>query len=105
MGRPVDTLPLFDLETAPRATPAAEPTGRRSSPKPPDPDRITWGKYRPLNRVACDDCLADLVAAGGGPVARAARYRRRQHGADRLVCTAHMLLRREADGLDPLATD
>lgn len=80
---------------------ADEPTGRRSTPR-----RKTtapqWSKYRPRQRVACDVCLRDLVAAGGGLVARAARWRRAQGGADRLLCTAHMELARHADGLAPL---
>lgn len=96
----MDTPPLFDL-AEPAASFTAEPMGRRSR-KDPDPDRIRWGQYRPRDRVACDDCLADLVAAGGGPVARAARWRRQQHGQDQLLCGGHMELRRHQDGLDPL---
>lgn len=98
----MDTLPMFDTPTVPPVKSAGEPTGRRSTPTKPDPARIRWTKYRPKQRVACDDCLADLLEAGGGPVARAARFRRQQHGADRLLCGAHMELRRELDGFDPL---
>jgi hypothetical protein len=59
------TIPMFeDLEPSPKHV--AEPTGRRNTPKRPDPTKITWSTYRPKTRVACDDCLADLVAAGGG---------------------------------------
>lgn len=97
------TLPMFDLPQA--AAPAVgEPTGRRGAKKKAKPDAITWTAYRPKTRVACDDCLADLVAAEGrGPLARAARYRRQQGDGDRLVCTNHMVLRRQLDGLDPIS--
>lgn len=95
------TLPMFDLPQA--AAPAVgEPTGRRSTKKP-KPDAITWTAYRPRTRVPCDNCLADLVDAGGvDPLARAARYRRVQGRKDMLLCTRHMELQREADGFEPL---
>jgi hypothetical protein len=95
------TIPMFeDLEPPNRHI--AEPTGRRNTPSQPDPNRITWSTYRPKIRVACDEGLQDLVAAGGGPVARAARYRRTQHGQDLLLCTTHAQLRRDTDGLPAL---
>lgn len=90
-------LPLFDLPE--QAAFTGEPTGRRPSRSSGKP---RWSKYRPKQRVACDDCLADLVAAGGGPVARAARFRRVHQGVDRLLCSAHMTLARQLEGLDPM---
>lgn len=96
------TLPMFDLPQA--AAPAiGEPTGRRAARKP-KPNAIRWSKYRPKERVPCDNCLADLVDAGGvGPLARAARYRRQQGTADQLLCTKHMEIQRQADGFEPLS--
>jgi hypothetical protein len=98
----VHEQPLFELEPPTRR--AAEPTGRRSTTKRPDSDQIRWTSYTPKKRIPCDDCIQDLIAAGGGPPARDARYRRVQHGYDRVLCTAHMQLRRELDGLPALKT-
>lgn len=94
------SIPLFDLPE-PEVAFTGEPTGRRGSTKS-KPTTPQWTKYRPKQRVACDDCLADLVAAGGGPVARAARFRRIHQGVDRLLCSAHMTLARQLEGLDPM---
>lgn len=96
------TMPMFDLPQA--AAPAVgEPTGRRTAKKP-KPNAIEWSGYRPKARVPCDSCLADLVDAGGvGPLARAARYRRKQGSKDLLLCTRHMELQREVDGFEPLS--
>jgi hypothetical protein len=83
--------PLFDgFESKPK------PVVRRVPRKP------RWSAYRPKNRVSCDDCLSDLVEAGGGPLSRAARWRRVQGESDLLICSAHAQLRRDADGLAPL---
>lgn len=99
----MDTLPpMFDEPHPPPLVPAGEPTGYRHTRKPPDPDAIRWSKYRPKERVPCDHCLRDLLAPERGPVARAARWRRKHRDNDLLLCGAHMELQRHADGLDPL---
>ena len=72
------------------------PPPRRISEKP------KWSQYRPKGRVSCDDCLRDLVEAGGGYLSRAAKWRRVQGESDLLLCTAHAQLRRVEDGLDKL---
>ena len=96
----MNTLPMFDIEPATKK--AAEPTGRRTTRKPPNPDAIRWSQYKGATRLPCDDCIGDLIGAGGGPPARDAKYRRTQHGRDAVYCTRHMQLHRELDGLDPL---
>ena len=62
-----------------------------------------WTSYKPARRVACEDCMADLVASGGsGPLSRAARWRRQHDGDDRVMCTEHANLRRRLDKLELL---
>jgi hypothetical protein len=96
------TMPMFDLPDVP-APAVGEPTGRRAARKP-KPDAIRWSKYRPKERVPCDNCLADLVDAEGvDPLARPARYRRQQGNRDALLCTKHMEVQREADGFNPMS--
>lgn len=88
---------LFDVGTA------QVPRARRT---PPGTGRVTWGKYRPKEPVKCDDCMSILAAASGkAPVARTARWRRRQGDADRLLCGGHMEQRRHEEGLTPLKDD
>lgn len=84
---------LFDVQPVPvRKPPRAQTPASAARPR--------WSKYRPLNPVKCDDCMAVLAAAqGNGPASRLAKFRRAQGGTDLLLCYAHAQQRRDDDGL------
>jgi hypothetical protein len=58
-----------------------------------------YARYRPVKRVACDECVAFLhTHKGVGPPPRGARVTRRALGGETLrLCTGHGDLWREHD--------
>lgn len=86
--------PLFHVESSP----VRKPTRREAA----SALRPRWSKYRPVNPVKCDDCMAVLAETRGeGPASRQAKWRRKQGNLDRLLCYAHAALQRAEDGLAP----
>lgn len=63
-------------------------------------------RYRPIRRVACDDCVMYLHEnKGKGPLPLAARHRRRLGEEDLRLCTPHADVYRRRDGLKTFAGD
>lgn len=87
--------PLFDVQ------PAELPPLRYRPPMPPG--RVRWSPL--VGRVSgapCDDCMQLHTERPDAPLARRAKWRRTQGGADRLLCYAHAQDWRFADGQAPL---
>lgn len=88
---------MFDI------TPTAPPHRRTPKPAGAGTQKPRWSKYRPANRVPCDECVALLIHTDGqAPIARGARWRRRHGDSDRVLCYPHAAEAREHDGLTPL---
>jgi hypothetical protein len=59
--------------------------------------RPRWSRYRPVNRVVCDECVIVLHEAGGvGPPPRAARWRLSLGATSFFFCDNHTDQRRQA---------
>jgi hypothetical protein len=57
-----------------------------------------YARYRPVKRVACDECVACLhVSRGVGPPPRGARVTWRALGQTLRLCTAHGELWKKRD--------
>ena len=77
-----EQLPLFE-EPAPPPR-AARPARRRTRK-----NGVRWSRYRG-ERVPCEDCFAELVAAGGdGPALPPGVWRRVTEDSVRLLCVGH----------------
>jgi hypothetical protein len=81
------TPPLFEL-------PEGEPVKRSKSLRELDRlSRPVWTRYKPRNRVPCDECITLLHEAGGvGPYAKSARHKRTLEGKFLLLCDEHARL-------------
>ncbi len=90
-------VPMFDEPKAPPRRLLAAP-GTPAAPKP------SWTRYKPVKPVRCDDCLR-AHTEGPAPLARGARWRRKQGATDLLLCYEHAQVRRGLDNLPPLRDD
>jgi hypothetical protein len=77
-------VPLFPV-------PESNPLKRSKTLRELDREgRPRWSKYRPRNRVPCDECITCLHEAKGvGPAARDARWKRSLGGLFWLLCHEH----------------
>lgn len=73
------------------ALPPTPPLKRAKSLREADRDsRPTWSRYRPKNRIPCDECMRVLHEAEGvGPYARAARWKRTLQAQVLVLCNEH----------------
>jgi hypothetical protein len=91
----VNPEPLFEVEPAQVQPP-------RYRPLMP-PGRVRWSKLTGrTSGTPCDDCMQLHTERPDAPLARRARWRRVQGGADRLLCYPHAQNWRQADGQKPL---
>jgi hypothetical protein len=83
---------------------APEPVRRpKNAVRPKKAPKAVYTKYRPVKATKCDECMQVLVETGGtGPVARVARWKRKQGTDVAYLCSAHTQALRDLDGLDPL---
>lgn len=84
--------PLFDL---PEAIPVKRAKTMREIEREQRPQ---WSRYRPKQRMPCDECIALLHEAGGaGPYANSARWRCRIGDTVILLCKDHAETRRKGE--------
>ena len=80
---------LFDVPPS-RHAHAAEPTGRRSTRKPPPTARSVWAPYAVARRSPCMACTRDQRDGTTTAAARQARWELRiPGGRSLLVCSEH----------------
>ena len=77
-----EELPLFEV-----ADPPPPPSVRKAVPA--GAGEVEWSRYQPKQPVRCDDCMQAYIEDSAAPLARQARYQRRQGSVRRLLCTGH----------------
>lgn len=88
MNDPYGTEPLFPMEEPPRK-PVAET----------DNGKVKWRKYHSAKRVACNDCVAEIIAGARTFAPYDAAYRRTEGSTELMLCRSHAQHRRDREAV------